>query len=426
MTDQPTASGGKARWLIVGGGLLLFLVLLLLMFLPVRGGHFIVQTIDYVAGNLASRSGLSPFLVKGLVILLTIPFFWAVAKYTKGLFWFRGVRPSLRLYSSPYGIIIVVYLGLFFLAMYGASRKAYAYKWCVETPEGIKAYDAPGRDPVYGLPLSPCSFDQIVAFRGTETQILRPQKLHIDNPRDYAFFDSITHEPRVYYSRSPDGGHEIYDRKGVSPETGKELQPINTEIINELIRSQDEQAARTTERQKQQAAADSLKRHAELLERYLNTTVTRRPGVKQAAVAVLQQGKNSLSGVEAELGGSLKEHGVEPLLSFFKPAFFQDGRAHALYEGDWNQVQDLALGSRIDCAIVGTGEVDYIPSAQFQGLLTAKLRVELKILDLVGQREVGGRTFQIAGAGTSEAEALQNAIERLRTEFGSYLATVSL
>jgi hypothetical protein len=224
----------------------------------------------------------------------------------------------------------------------------------------------------------------------------------------------------------PDGGYEIYDRKGVSPETDRELQPINTEIINELIRRQDEQAARTAESQKQQAAAESLKWHAELLERYLNTTVTRRPGVKQAAVAVLQQGKNSLSGVETELGGGLREHGIEPVLSFFKPAFVQDGRAHGLYEGDWNQVRDLALGSRIDYVIVGTGEVDYIPNEQFQGLLAAKLRLELKILDVVGQREVGGRTFQTAGAGTSEAEALQNAVERLRTEFGSYLVAVSL
>src|SRR5216683_3248892 len=76
------------------------------------GHHFVLRTLDFVVMSLASRSGLSPFLVRGLVILVTIPFFWAVAKYTHGLFWLRGVGPSLRLYRNPYGLVIVVYAGL--------------------------------------------------------------------------------------------------------------------------------------------------------------------------------------------------------------------------------------------------------------------------------------------------------------------------
>src|SRR2546422_11725472 len=100
--------------------------------------HFVVRTLDYVVQSITSRSGLSPFLVWGVVTFITIPFFWAVGKYTYGLLWLKGVHPSLRLYRNPYGIIIVTYVGTFFLTMYFASREAYFYKWCADTPEGIR------------------------------------------------------------------------------------------------------------------------------------------------------------------------------------------------------------------------------------------------------------------------------------------------
>src|ERR1035441_2587033 len=66
-----------------------------------RWGHFVTSTIKYVVENLASHSGISTNLLYGIVIIGTIPFFWAVAKYMHGAwFWLRGVGPGLRLYKS--------------------------------------------------------------------------------------------------------------------------------------------------------------------------------------------------------------------------------------------------------------------------------------------------------------------------------------
>src|SRR5437016_8985647 len=156
------------------------------------GHHFVFRTMDFVVLNLASRSGLSPFLVRGIVILVTIPFFWAVGKYTHGLFWLRGVGPSLRLYRNPYGLIIVIYAGVFFVAMYFASRGAYAYKWCADTPEGIRTFDAEGIDPIYGMLLKPCTFEQIVALKQKEKGFTGDQRNQIVNPSELKFLARIT------------------------------------------------------------------------------------------------------------------------------------------------------------------------------------------------------------------------------------------
>src|SRR5216683_4858599 len=153
---SPDRSSGK--WIIPTAIAVALAVLSALFLLSKwRSHHIVIATLDYVVENLSSRSGVSPFLVRGIVIVATIPFFWAVAKYTHWTLWLHGVRPSLRLYRNPYGMIIVAYVGFFFIAMYFASRDAYAYKWCADTPEGIRTFDSAGIDPIYGIPLTPCS-----------------------------------------------------------------------------------------------------------------------------------------------------------------------------------------------------------------------------------------------------------------------------
>src|SRR5207249_113493 len=83
-------------------------------------------------------------------------------------------------------------------------------------------------------------------------------------------------------------------------------------------------------------------------------------------------------GIEADLAGLLSKHGVEPLPSFFKPAFVREGRARALFGGDWNQARELALGNRVNYVVVGASEASYVASDQFGGFLTANLQLQLK------------------------------------------------
>ncbi len=167
--ESTSSDRSSAKWIVPASAAALFVISIIYLLSKWRSHNIVVATIDYVVQNLASRSGVSIFLVRGIVILVTIPFFWAIAKYTHGMLWLHGVKPSLKLYRNPYGIVIVSYVGLFFIAMYFASRDAYAYKWCAETPEGIRTFDSAGIDPVYGIAAKPCTFDQIVALRQKET-----------------------------------------------------------------------------------------------------------------------------------------------------------------------------------------------------------------------------------------------------------------
>jgi len=47
--------------------------------------RFVEDTVGLVVDNLSERSGLSVFLVKSVVIIGTIPFFWAVGKFTRNI-----------------------------------------------------------------------------------------------------------------------------------------------------------------------------------------------------------------------------------------------------------------------------------------------------------------------------------------------------
>jgi hypothetical protein len=227
-----TSLAPKRKWLVAVAAAAVLVLALIAYLWYGAGGHFILQTIDYAVQNLANRSGLSVFLVRGLAIIVTIPFFWAVGKFTYGFFWPGALRPSLRFYRSTHGMIIVAYVGLYFVAMAYASRNAFHYKYCARTPEGIRTSDSPGVDRIYGVQFEPCTVEDIEEIRKAQ-----PKRLTIENPQDFAFFDSVTGEPRVWYYKWPDGTYQFFDRPGKHPGTGADLIPIDRKTVDELIGS---------------------------------------------------------------------------------------------------------------------------------------------------------------------------------------------
>jgi len=217
----------KKEWIVGLGIGVVLAVVAVLLFARWWGGHFILHTLDFVVETLASRSGWSPDLVRGVVILATIPFFWAVARYTWGLF---IPYASFDLYRNRYGMIIVAYVGLFFVAKYVASRDAYSYKWCDNTPEGIRVFDGPGTDPVYGIPLHPCTMEERITLRQRDSGIVGPPQVRTGDPH----FDTATGQPLQNYYKDSDGRIELFplDVK-VHPRFGVPVLPITPEIASE-------------------------------------------------------------------------------------------------------------------------------------------------------------------------------------------------
>jgi len=154
---------------------------------------------------------------------------------------------------------------------------------------------------------------------------------------------------------------------------------------------------------------------------YINTKILRREGVKQAAILVRQESKDSLPNLESAIGSLLTKRGIEPVQSFFKPAFIQEGRANSLFAGDWTVSEQLQLGRHVDYVLVGFGNVSYSSNQELGGLLTANLQLELKCLNVVSQRICNSKTFNAPGAGYTQAAALQSAVEHLQHQLESFV-----
>lgn len=218
--------------------------------------RFVEGTIGLVVENLSARSGLSVFLVKFIVILGTIPFFWAVGKFTKNIWGLFNLGwDSMALYKDKYGITIVVYIAIYFLAMYGASLEAYEYKFCADTPEGIWTSDSPGKDPVYGVEAKACTQTQRLALRAGTGHLKPPQEVVIKNAQTFEWFDPVTGQPRVWYSTISDHEFRFFDGRGVDPHDRQELKPVTSDIVELFKRQQAAQIAAHKEAKLKEVAA---------------------------------------------------------------------------------------------------------------------------------------------------------------------------
>jgi len=157
-----------------------------------------------------------------------------------------------------------------------------------------------------------------------------------------------------------------------------------------------------------------------LPEQYINTAISKRDGIKQAAILVRQESGESLPNLESAIASLLAKRGLEPIQSFFKPAFIQEGQAKSLFAGDWTVSEQLQLGRRVDYVLIGFGKVTYSSNQELGGLLTANFELELKCLNLVSQRICDSKRLVTSGAGYTQGAALQNAIEHLQPQLESF------
>lgn len=410
MEYRQSQENSSKKWVVAGVFVVLMCVFAILLLSHWRSHTIVVSTIDYVVVSLCSKSGWSPDLVRGIVILVTMPFFWAVAKYTHWMLWLHGIRPSLKLYRSPYGIVIVSYVGIFFITMYFASRDALASKWCADTPEGIRTFDAAGTDPVYGITLTPCTFDQIVALRRGKVSIADPQRIAIADVRQYAFFDPITGKPRVWYHRLDDGSYAFYDKPGKYPGTGENLLPIDERAIQDAVRLQEMIQARV-----RQFAARAAN------EPYVDDSVVATGSGNQVAVLVFPKSQQEpLKGADQNLAAALSEQGFSPVLTFFKPAFVSSGRAQRLFAGDWNAVQDLSIGAKVKYMVLAESHESMESSSQFEGLMTSHVSINIKCINTATHGDCGSQEVAQTGAGYSKDASVQNALEKSHPQFQSF------
>ena len=403
---------GSLAILILALGAVVFFVLTLS-----RWGRFVRGTITYVVEHLASKSGISTNLLFGIVIIGTIPFFWAVAKYMHGAWlylWHLG--PGLRLYKSVHGMIIVAYVGLYFFAMFYVARNSIAYKYCAQTPEGLKVFDDQIKDPVWGIQSQPCNTQQIADYeraRHPSGGSIGPQRVQVADARTFSFFDNVTHNPRYWYSKGETGNYKVFDQAGYDPETSVPLRPIDQQVREDMIRIRDHRATAQHDSEEEAFAG-----------RYVNAATPQRNGASQAAILVFSDNQAQLADIDQAISRALSDRGITANASFFKPEFIREGRAARLFAGDWSEGSQLGLGGRVSIIILGRASVKVSESSQFAGLISTRLNLELKCLNPGRQTSCGNRSIDSVGAGYSNDESLRNAIDKVQSDIGAFVGAL--
>jgi hypothetical protein len=153
-----------------------------------------------------------------------------------------------------------------------------------------------------------------------------------------------------------------------------------------------------------------------LAARYENISILREPNHRKAALLIWREDGGQTSGIEKELADFLKAKHTEPVQSFFTPEFVRGGHAMELFSGKWAIARQLELEKHVDYVVIGVAKTTFTPSAEFSGLITANLEIDLKCLDAAALRVSANQNIAVTGAGYTEAAALATSLEHARGE----------
>ncbi|HVL66278.1 MAG TPA: hypothetical protein VM364_03325 [Vicinamibacterales bacterium] len=308
-----------------------------------------------------TNAGMNPLLVKGIAVLVLVPFFVAVTEVVRLGIWARlrgaitGRDGGFKWRRRAALATIVIYASAYFLALYVATRghnfaaDGTPRKWCAETPEGLRCFDAPGVDPVYGLTLQAVdSATVVLEERARRGQV--PQRIPTTAMAEIEFFDRLTQRPRVWYYQHPSGEIQLFSSSGSHPTYGVSLQPITPEIVARLEQQQadarrraDDEAA---ERQRSAAAAAEAALRARRNEE-VSRLVNRNEAMAGPAVVAVDDSGSLMpelaDRLARELGGSS---------SYFKALFASGGAFARAFGGDPTPLRALDVPTTIPSVVL--------------------------------------------------------------------------
>ena len=398
----------------------------------------IFGTFDFAVGKFVDATGMSIYLVKGVLVIVLIPFFLALQRIGKiPLFKGFGALPKPVAWA-----IVICYTSAYFLAMYFATKDTYfghtsgeATKYYAITPEGVRFFDTPGVDPKYGITLQKVT-TQVVANleRMKRGDVAKP--LVFKSVSDITFFDPLTSDSRVWYSRSSKGELALFSTSGFDPVSGEALKPMTKEVVEEVKSRQAElEAKRAADEMHGQEVVKAAEEAAEkaraetqekgFRDRYVNP-VTRHDKRKLVALVFLGD-TDGVTTLQETLSSSLQDRGIEMTDSLFRPDFLSDGSANRLFGGDWALARKLRLSDHVDAVLsvktshtlAQTGELD-------STLRTASLNLDMKCIDVVNLKPCGSRGTLVRGAGFNDASAIQSSVQNATAEIQKFVKSLGI
>jgi hypothetical protein len=270
-------------------------------------------TYDYVVWNIVRVSGMSQWLAKGIVILLMIPFLWALCEIFKIKFRIKIFgKTMVKSYRKLAGVIIIVYFSLFFLSMHFLSKDKYfdfynrePLKWYAETPEGMRFFDSDGHDPVYGIKLKPVTPEIMGKYKRQQMKMY-PKRITFTSLEGVEFFDTISGKPKTWYYRDNEGSFEFFDGPCFHPIYNVQLIPVTTEIIISLKKKIGEKQGKTIAEDQKKQAAKQRKKLIERLKKYINTSYRNQPNSKEVSILVIDESMQERNDIEQNIASILK------------------------------------------------------------------------------------------------------------------------
>ena len=115
------------------------------------------------------------------------------------------------------------------------SRTSLPIVWYSKSKSGgIEIFNLMGFHPETGEELLPITREIVDQIKDQRRRHRPPRKI---DPDTYAFFDSVSGDPRAWYWRDGDGDYEFYDNSGFHPRTGEQLKLVDRNVHTNWIRA---------------------------------------------------------------------------------------------------------------------------------------------------------------------------------------------
>lgn len=328
------------------------------------------------------------------------------------LFIFRG-----RLYDYGAAMILpLIFWGMAQIPANFDAKTGKPLKFCSSRPDGtLFCLDHPGIDPLTQQKLLPIN-QQIADIEFRKDKGLAPKR--IARPvADIVFFDPLTGQPKVWVSKSNQGCFDMFDNRGINPQTGEELHPVNAEIVRSIkecpgkaLAESARIALQAKETQEKQAAQAIESQRLAIFKSLINCSAraTTAIGIKSASHT---SGAEEISTAVAEqLASTARASSVSVASNFFHPQFFSEGYFERVYSGDIKPLQEAGAFACINT--VWLGQLESSCGQVVNGVMTCDLRLTYRVVDRNG-RTLDSGSVSAVGPGFDKIEALQNGTTRL-------------
>jgi hypothetical protein len=199
----------------------------------------------------------------------------------------------------------------------------------------------------------------------------------------------------------------------------QERQNRRMQEIQEKALAKERQAAAAAQADREKLLREAKEQQEFILRYIVPGQLKNSPQENDVVVLVSSETLQPNSVMAQALVTVLRSRSAKASASLFTPAFISDGLFEKAFAGSQGLLDRLALTNVADIVLLARESVEYEKKQSLQGMVTARLKLELSALSAATLLQSQAQTLNSTGAGFREAEARALAEERLLKQIGS-------